>query len=287
MRYRRGRQRLNHRTGSRTIPAKVQYSRIERPATTASGPFQAPWLVFWAAFTVRVLYITLAHPYRIKPVDHPLPFGQEMGRIARALATGYGFSSPFRGHTGPPAWVGPPFPLLLGGVFKLFGVFTPLSAWVILTLNSLFSALTVSAIWEIAALCFNQKVARWSAWIWALYPAAMQYAVRWVWDTSLTTFLFSWVLVVTLRLRSGATLGRWALLGLLWGLTGLSNPALLIFLPACGLWILAGTSGWKRQISGVLLAAVLFTACIGPRIWRNWQVFHHLVPARGNFGAEL
>jgi hypothetical protein len=94
-------------------------------------------------------------------------------------------------------------------------------------------------------------------------------------------------LVVTLRLRSGATLGRWALLGLLWGLTGLSNPALLIFLPACGLWILAGTPGWERQISGALLAAVLFTACIGPWTWRNWQVFHHFVPARGNFGAEL
>jgi hypothetical protein len=217
---------------------------------------RAPWSVVWVAFAVRVLYLTLAHTYRIRAYDDHMLFGEEMGRIARALATGYGFSDPFRGHTGPTAWVGPLFPLLLAGVFKLFGVFTPLSAWVILTLDSLFSALTAGAIWEIAARCFNQNVARWSAWIWALYPAAMQYAVRWVWDTSLTTFLFSWVLVVACaRLRSGATLGRWALLGLLWGLTGLSNPALFIFLPACGLWVLAGTPGWKRQAGGVLLAA--------------------------------
>jgi 4-amino-4-deoxy-L-arabinose transferase-like glycosyltransferase len=208
-----------------------------------------------------------------------------MGRIARALATGFGFSDPFRGHTGPTAWVGPLFPLLLAGVFKLFGVFTPLSAWVILTLNSLFSALTALPIWEIAARCFNRNVARWSAWVWALYPAAMQYAVRWVWDTSLTTFLFSWVLVVALRLRSGPTLSRWALFGLLWGLTGLSNPALLIFLPACGLWVFAAAP--RRQAGGVLLAAVLFTACLGPWTWRNWLVFHHFVPTRGNFGAEL
>ena len=173
-----------------------------------------------------------------------------------------------------------------GGVFKLFGVFSPLSAWVILTLNSLFSALTALTIWEIAARCFNRNVALWSAWIWALYPAAMQYAVRWVWDTSLTTFLFSWVLVLALRMRSGRQpSGRWALFGLLWGLTGLSNPALLIFLPACGLWVLAGAP--RRQLSGVLLAAVLFTACLGPWTWRNWVVFHHFVPARGNFGAEL
>ena len=255
--------------------------------TAPSKEFHAPWSVFWAAFAVRVLYLTLAHTYRIRPYDDHMLFGEEMGRIARALATGFGFSDPFRGHTGPTAWVGPLFPLLLAAVFKLFGVFTPLSAWAILTLDSLFSALTARTTWEIAARCCNRKVAQWSAWIWALYPAAMQYAVRWVWDTSLTTFLFSWVLLVAIRLRSGPTLGRWALLGLLWGLTALSNPALLIFLPACGLWVLGPAPGWKRQPAGVLLAAVLFTACFGPWVWRNWIVFHHLVPARGNFGAEL
>jgi 4-amino-4-deoxy-L-arabinose transferase-like glycosyltransferase len=247
--------------------------------------FHAPWLVFWIAFAVRVLYLTLAHTYRIRAYDDHMLFGEEMGRIARALATGYGFSDPFRGHTGPTAWVGPLFPLLLAGVFKLFGVFTPQAAWVILTINSLFSALTARTTWEIAARCFNQKVAAWSAWIWALYPAAMQYGVRWIWDTSLTALLFSLVLVVALRLRSGRTSARWALFGLLWGLTGLSNPALLIFLPICGLWILTGKPA--RQAGGALLAAVLFALCFGPWIWRNWEAFHHFVPTRGNFGAEL
>jgi 4-amino-4-deoxy-L-arabinose transferase-like glycosyltransferase len=258
---------------------------MSTPDQHSGKEFRPPWLVFWVAFAVRALYLTLAHTYRIRPYDDHMLFGEEMGRIARALATGFGFSDPFRGHTGPTAWVGPLFPLLLAGVFKLFGVFSPLSAWVILTLNSLFSALTALTIWEIAARCFNRNVARWSAWIWALYPAAMQYAVRWVWDTSLTTLLFSWVLVVALRLRAGSTLGGWALFGLLWGLTGLSNPALLIFLPACGLWVL--TAAPRRQSTGVVLAALLFTACLGPWTWRNWLVFHHFVPARGNFGAEL
>jgi 4-amino-4-deoxy-L-arabinose transferase-like glycosyltransferase len=248
-------------------------------------PFRAPWSVFWVAFAVRVLYLTLAHTYRIRPYDDHMLFGEEMGRIARALATGFGFSDPFRGHTGPTAWVGPLFPLFLGGVFKLFGVFTPQSAWVILTIDSLFSALTTRTTWEIAARCFNRNVALWSSWIWALYPAAMQYAVRWVWDTSLTTFLFTWTLVVALRLRSESTPQRWAMLGLLWGLTGLSNPALLIFLPACAIWVLAGAP--RGQAGGVLVAALLFTACLGPWTWRNWETFHHLVPARGNFGAEL
>ena len=220
-------------------------------------------------------------------------FGEEMGRVARALATGYGFSDPFRGHTGPTAWVGPLFPLILAGVFKLFGVFSPFSAWTILTINSLFSALTARTIWEIGARCFDLRVARWSAWIWALYPAAMQYAVRWIWDTSLTTFLFSWVLVLALRLRfEGSSTRRWALFGLAWGLTALSNAALLIFLPICGLWVLAGVPDWRglalRVLARrVLLAALLFTLCLGAWTFRNWRAFHRFVPTRGNFAAEL
>src|ERR1700754_4627411 len=120
-------------------------------------PFHPSWLVFSVAFAVRVLYLTLAHTYRFRPYDDHMLFGEEMGRIARALATGFGFSDPFRGHTGPTAWVGTLFPLLLSSIFKLFGVFSSLSAWAVLTLNSLFSALTALTVWEIAARCFDPR----------------------------------------------------------------------------------------------------------------------------------
>ncbi|MGC2400883.1 MAG: hypothetical protein WA510_13915, partial [Acidobacteriaceae bacterium] len=36
-----------------------------------------------------------------------------------------------------------------------------------------------------------------------------------------------------------------------------------------------------------LLTALLFAACFAPWIVRNWMAFHHFVPTRGNFGAEL
>ena len=55
---------------------------------------------------------------------------------------GYGYADPFVGHTGPTAWVPPLYPLMLAGVFKLFGVYTALSAWVILTITAFFSAAT-------------------------------------------------------------------------------------------------------------------------------------------------
>jgi hypothetical protein len=62
---------------------------------------------------------------------------------------------------------------------------------------------------------------------------------------------------------------------------------LLILLPVCGLWVLKGVPAWRRQLGGVVLAGLIFSACLGPWALRNWEAFHQFVPTRGNFGAEL
>ena len=267
-----------------------------QPSQSESALFQTGWTVFWFAFLVRVLYITLAHTYRFRLAGNHFAFGYEMGRIARALATGHGYANPFYGHTGPTTWVAPLYPLLLAGVFKIFGVYTLRSGWVILTINSFFSALTALTTYEIAARCFNRRVAVWSAWIWALYPAAMQYAVRWVWETTLSTWLFTCILVLALRMRAvgepGAveerrSLRRWLLFGFLWGLLALSNPSLLLFLPAAGIWVMWGSGNVRRQIGLAAASAAVFLACISPWVVRNALVFHRFIPMRANFGAEL
>jgi hypothetical protein len=246
-----------------------------------SAPASLPWRLFWVAFLVRVAFITIAHTYKVRPFMDHFNFGWEMGRIARALATGHGFADPFDGHTGPTAWTPPLYPLLLGAVFKLFGVYTNLSGWVILTINSLFSATTAPAVYHLARLVFARGtgtratdggIALWSGWLWALYPAAMQYAIHWVWDMAVTTCFFTWILVLALRLRATyeipaknlrhserseeplyfECLGNidvesargerpttllWLAFGTLWGLVALTNSSLLTFLPFCGLWI--------------------------------------------------
>jgi 4-amino-4-deoxy-L-arabinose transferase-like glycosyltransferase len=249
--------------------------------------------MFWVALAVRVAYMTLAHMYRMRTGQDHFQFGWEMGRIARALATGYGYADPFTGHSGPTAWAPPLYPLLLAGVFKVFGVYSLKSGWVILFLNCVFSAGTVGAIYEIGQRCFGPKVALWSGWLWALHPAAMQYAVKWVWDMSLTAFLFAWVLVLALRIRGvGAepgertqTTGRWVLFGVIWGLIALSNSSLLLFLPACGLWMVWGAR--ERWMRNAALAAVCCGSLLAPWVVRNSMVFHAFVPLRSNLGAEL
>ena len=259
--------------------------------------------MFWTGLLVRVLYITLAHTYRFRTTEDHFPFGWEMGRIARALATGRGFSDPFGHGTGPTAWTPPLYPLLMAACFKLFGVYSNLAAWFLLTINSVFSAATAVAVYEIADRCYSPRpdgrgVALWSGWLWALYPAALQYAVHWPWDMALTAWFFSMALVLGLRLRrigSPAQIPEqvikplpWAALGLLWGLIALSNSSLLTFLPIQVLWIL-----WPSRhrllpvLTPAVLGAIVFLACIAPWILRNQRAFHAFVPLRGNFGAEL
>ena len=263
--------------------------------STEAGDDRFPWSIFWVALGLRLATLTLGHFYRISPFEDHFKFGWEMGRIAKSLATGQGYADPFDHPSGPTAWVTPLYPLILAGVFKVFGVYTALSAWVILAFNCVCSALTAWSTWEIAVRCFNRRVALWSAWIWALYPAAMQYAVKWVWEMSLTALLFSCILVLALRMRNiggppesdPATTKRWALFGLLWGLITLSSASIAIFLPFCAFWILKGTGHLARQIPRIALAAVLCLACIVPWIVRNALAFHAFVPMRSNFGAEL
>jgi 4-amino-4-deoxy-L-arabinose transferase-like glycosyltransferase len=256
-----------------------------------------PWRMFWVGLAVRVLYITLGHSYHFRAFQDHFQFGWEVGRIARAVATGRGYSDPFIGPSGPTAWCPPIYPLMLAAVFKLFGVYTALSAWVILTINSVFSALTAVAVYEIGDRTFGRKTALWSGWIWALYPAAMQYAVHWVWEMAVTTCLFSIVFVVALRVRGigqstpptdRESTALWAVFGILWGLIGLLNPSLLTFLPACGLWMVWGDRRrLPQELARATLAALLCAACFAPWIWRNWAVFHTFIPMRPNFGAEL
>ena len=253
-----------------------------------------PAHLFWVALGVRLAYMTLAHTYRIKHIGGDFSFGFEAGRIAAALVHGFGYADPFSNifvpHTGPTAWLPPAYPLLVAAVFRLFGVYTRASAWVILAINCALSAATALATWELGARFAGLRNARWAGWLWALYPAAMQYAVRWVWEMTLTTALFAWVLVLALRMRAEPTrtpLRRWLLFGAAWGLIALSNSTLLLFLPVCGLWILSASPRTLRQLAGPALATLLFLAILTPWTLRNYRAFGTFIPLRGNFGAEM
>jgi len=211
-----------------------------------------------------------------------------MGRIGRSLAQGQGFSNPFNAATGPTAWEPPLYPFLIAGVFKLFGIYTHAAAVVLLGLNSFFSALTCIPIFLIAKRCFDEKLAIWTAWLWAVMPPVMYWCTRWVWETSLAALLLALIFWLTLDLEERSGLKPWLKFGLLWGIAGLTNTSMLAFLPASGVW--AWYRRWKRSrpsLAGVALASLVFVVCITPWIARNSRIFGRLMFLRSNFGAEL
>jgi 4-amino-4-deoxy-L-arabinose transferase-like glycosyltransferase len=245
------------------------------------------WM-FAIAFLLRLAYILIAHTYKFKSDQNDFGFGYEMGRIGRALVRGRGFADPFGAETGPTAWEPPLYPYLIALVFKLTGVYTHASALILLTINSIFSALTCIAIFLIARKCFNEKVAVWSAWGWALMPTIMYWSVRWVWETSLATLLLALIFWLALELQEFRGSTPWIGFGLLWGVAALTNSSLVSFLPACGLW------AWYRRrqrglpsLVGVALAALFFMATTAPWLVRNYEVFGKFIFIRSNFGAEL
>jgi len=245
------------------------------------------WM-FATAFLLRIALIIVGHTYRFKAFDNDFSFGWEMGRIGRAIATGYGFADPFEGHTGPTAWEPPIYPYLIAGVFRLAGVYSHASAFILLSINSVFSALTCIPIFLIARKCFSEKVAVWTAWTWALLPSVMYWCTRWVWETSLAALILAVIFWLTLQMEELDGVAPWIAFGILWGVAGLTNTSLLAFLPASGLWALHRR--WKRgrhALIGAFVAALFFAATITPWLVRNYEAFGRLIFIRSNLGAEL
>ncbi|MFB3815722.1 MAG: ArnT family glycosyltransferase [Terriglobales bacterium] len=267
-------------------PAAISKYEGRRPRWQTLA--RSPWFIAAVALAFRILVLTVGHFYRITPRRDHFDFGWEMGRIARSLAMGEGFSSPTDLPTGPTAWAAPLYPYLLAGIFKLAGVYTHSAAFLVFTANSIFSALTCVSLYGTGKRTFGETTARWCAWTWALLPYAVYWSVRTVWETTLSALLLSLAFLLVLRLDEEANRRDWIWFGVLWGVITLTNPTLLSFLPVALLWLWHRLRGRRRrllrQMAGSMLLAGLI---ITPWLVRNYLVFGCFVFVRDNFGLEL
>ena len=260
------------------------------PMTRSSGP-ALPKFFLWLlplSFVLQVASIGAFHQYRTRPGDDHFEFGWEMGRVGRSIAQGHGFASPYEGNTGPSAWEPPLYPYLIGVVFKIFGIYTPASAWVLLSINSLFATLTCIPIFLIAYRTFGERMAVWSAYAWALNPYVWYWSIHWIWDTTFTPLVLACLFLLALELQEWPGWKGWALFGALYGVGALANPTMLAFLPFCGLWI------WRQRfrrglssVGGVALSSVVFFLVLSPWVVRNYEVFGRFVFLRDDFGLQV
>ncbi|MBS1867809.1 MAG: glycosyltransferase family 39 protein, partial [Acidobacteria bacterium] len=247
------------------------------------------WLIAAAAFLARVTFFWDQQRKIPHNILATVPFEQEVGNIASAIAQGQGFSNVFRQPTGPTAWLAPIYPTLLAAIFRIFGTFTYSSFFAAVILNCIFSAAATVPLFFAARRIGGIAVAALSAWLWALYPNAVMLPFEWIWDTSLSAFLAAAILWATLELTESTKPLDWIAYGILWGVALLTNPALGIFLPFLLLWLAVRriSSGTRVSIKFPLLTlAVTFLCCV-PWTIRNYTQFHRLIPIRGNFPFEL
>jgi len=236
------------------------------------------------AFAVRLIAVALVYPDQLDPRRDHWPFGYETGRIARSIASGEGFANPLFEKTGPTAWMTPLYPYLVAAVFKTTGIYTKSSALILLGLNSLFSALTCIPVFLMARESFGERTADWATWIWALFPYAIYLSADWIWETCLTTLLLSLLFLTTLRLVQTTALRLWVTYGLLWGITALSDPAVLSLLPFLLGWV-CYRSYERGQGSSLraLVAVMALVVVVTPWFVRNYRTFHQFIPFRDAF----
>jgi Dolichyl-phosphate-mannose-protein mannosyltransferase len=247
----------------------------------------SPLLMFLIALSVRLAVIVYMESSQIPSDQDHFKFGYETGRIARSIAVGQGFSSPLQGPSGPTAWVPPIYPYLLAAIFRLFGVYSHDSALAMLSLNSVFSALTCLTVFLIGRETFGPKVGALAGWSWAFFPYAVWWS-NWVWATTLSAFLFSLVFLAGFYLERRTETAAWLTFGLLWGFVGLTDTALLSILPLVIAWLYyrlkrRGTAP-GRAVGAFTLG---FALIVSPWIVRNYLTFGEFVFIRSNFGQEL
>ncbi len=100
--------------------------------------------VFWMvliALAIRLAVVPFVYDEWMSPysVAH-----YEQGNVARSLLAGHGFDSPFLSYQ-PSAVMPPVYPLIVAGLFWIFGIHTPAAMIAVLSLNCVFSSLACVA----------------------------------------------------------------------------------------------------------------------------------------------
>jgi 4-amino-4-deoxy-L-arabinose transferase-like glycosyltransferase len=246
------------------------------------------WLIMLVALAIRLGYMWQFQSIHPRQGVSVIPFLFESGNIAHSLATGHGFSSPFRVDTGPTAWMAPLFPLLLAGLFRLFGAYT-FHAWAATVfLNITCCTLACIPIYYTGKRIGGLGLAAGAAWLWAIFPNAVLLPVESMWDASISALLAATILWATLALAESQRLREWCAYGLLWGVALMFNATLAGLFPFLAGWLLYRAHQQKREWFRNARAAVgIIVLCCIPWTVRNYRVFHQFVPLRSVLGLQL
>lgn len=251
---------------------------------------RSPLVLVGVALAFRAALGVLFHLPGPLPEDPEWAWAFEQGAVAQALLRGEGFADPFAAATGPTAWTGPLYPLVLAAILGIAGGINETAQLLLAGLQALLSALVVLPLLTLGRRVGRPGAGVLAAWLWALHPVAAPAAVAQTWDATLAALLLTTALAAAASRPAGfALLGAGAWLGLAALLKPVALAAALpLALAAAG----GGGGGGGREgdlrtlARGIALYALGAFVVVGPWMARNAVVLGRFAP-KMNLGLEL
>lgn len=217
-----------------------------------------PLFIILVAFVIRLIYLILSSTINSPPVMD----GWDYDTFAMHILKYHEFSI----FLGKPSALRPPlYPFSLSIVYLIFGHSYP----AVRIVQALLSALSCYILYLTAKEILNEQSAFISAWIFSFYPGAIYLCGRLLSET-LFILLFLSVFYFLFKKKNVY------LAGIFLGLSILTRPNVLAFLPFLYIWFLFMLSKKELLIQGsiVIVEILIITS---PWIIRNYKIYHRFV----------
>ncbi|MFB3895972.1 MAG: ArnT family glycosyltransferase [bacterium] len=248
------------------------------------------YIILIIAFILRLGFVFGTHAF-INPET------VEPGVIAHAMVAGLGFSFAFPGSDiyQPTAGQPPLFPLLLAGLYYLFGE-TSLAYLILMLIQSILSVWLCYLVYQIGKLVFDEKIGLTAMLFTAIYPIFIIYSGR-ATNTMISVVTVIWFIYLFLRFmllsKESPKISSLILVGISGGIAMLAESIMISFILIC--FIIHGFILFRNpqsairngRLRSILIVVLVAAAIVSPWTIRNYLVFHRLVLVRTMFGMNL
>ncbi|QYE36110.1 hypothetical protein KZX46_09335 [Polymorphobacter sp. PAMC 29334] len=221
-----------------------------------------------------------------------IPRTSETWHVAVSLATTGHFADTFRPGSGPTAHVAPVMPLLIAGVYRIFGISTPAAEWVLSLISAGLIGVSIGfAYLLMRALGMSLRPRIAAVALVSLLPIQFSMEMRElkVWEAPLAVAGITGLLALVVRLDSrgiGGAAGLVPALGIAAFLMLLSPPAGLAGFVVIAILVIRRIA--FKQWPAVVALTLLVTACfIAPWALHNRAALGRPILTRSDPGLEL
>ncbi len=239
-------------------------------------------LIFVGAFVVRAVMMLVLQSWAF---DSDWKFGYEVGRIGKWLAEGHGFSMD---GENPSAKFPPVYPLLVGGVFSIFGVYSTASAIVLLLLQAICSGAAAVLLAVIGNRLIGPNEGLIAGWIWAFYPSSLLRSVLRVWFSELALLVLLLIMLLAATARSPLSFRRLACFGALSGFLVLIDSTMAIYPALLSVWLVIAYRDQLPRLVGLLVVCGIAAGIVvTPWALRNLSAVGEPLILKSSFGLEF